>query len=371
MLLSEFFNEHDNWRDILTNKPYCINISEEDKYILLKYNQIESDFSIPIVRECRGVIFRKSDMQCVCHPFDKFGNYGESYCPEIDWNSASVQEKIDGSLIKLWYDDGYWHVSTNGTIDANNAHLQCASPKTGEDMSFYDLFIHALQKSGLDDIGRFDEVANHDCCYMFELVSPYNRVVIPYESAKLYFLGYRDMVSDKEYSPETSGVKKFFDIPKRFELHTLTDVVDSANQLPWDEEGYVVCDRYFNRVKIKSPEYVRAHYIRNNNVVTLKKIVEIVLSGESEEFRIYSNDYIDVLDDVENRIDEMCTKADSVAEGIDTTLQGKEYAEEVKSQDEYMWDFLFKYKKNKLSFIDYLRGKTYDAVSNMLERVYQ
>lgn len=371
MLLSEFFKEYDNWREILANKPYCINISEDDSYILLKYNQIDSDFSIPIVRECRGIIFRKSDMKCVCHPFDKFGNYGESYCPEIDWSTATVQEKIDGSLIKLWYDDGYWHVSTNGAIDANNAQLPCVDPKTGEEMSFYDLFIHALQKFSVDSVQCFDGVANRNCCYMFELVSPYNRVVIPYESAKLYFLGYRDMVSDKEYPSETSDVKKLFDIPKRFELHTLKDVVDSANHLPWCEEGYVVCDKNFNRVKIKSPEYVKAHYIRNNNVVTLKKLVEIVLSGESEEFRIYASDYADVLDDVENRIDEICIKADSVAGRIDTSLQGKEYADEVKSHEEYIWDFLFRYKKNKLSFIEYLRGKTYGAVADMLESVYQ
>ena len=371
MLLSEFIKEHDNWREMLTDKPYCINISEDDRYVLLKYSQIDSDFNIPIVRECRGIIFRKSDMKCVCHPFDKFGNYGESYCPEIEWSNATVQEKIDGSLIKLWYDDGYWRVSTNGTIDANNAHLSWVDPTTGAEMSFYDLLLRALRQSGVGSIERFDEIANRDCCYMFELVSPYNRVVIQYESAKLYFLGYRDMVSDKEYPPETSDINKFFDIPKRFELHTLKDVVDSANQLPWDEEGYVVCDNHFNRVKIKSPEYVRAHYVRNNNVVTLKKLVEIVLCGEAEEFRIYSNDYADVLDNVENHIDEICIKADSVAGCIDTSLQGKEYADEVKSHEEYMWDFLFRYKKNKLSFIDYLRGKTCGAVADMLENVYQ
>jgi len=371
MLLSEFIKEHDNWRELLTDKPYCINISEDDRYVLLKYSWIASDFNIPIVRECRGIIFRKSDMQCVCHPFDKFGNYGESYCPEIEWRSASVQEKIDGSLIKLWYDGGQWRVSTGGTIDANNAYVSCADPKTGAKMSFYDLFIHALHQSGVGSIERFDDVANRDCCYMFELVSPYSRVVIPYESAKLYFLGYRDMVSDKEYPPETSDVKKFFDIPKRFELNTLKDVVDSANRLPWDEEGYVVCDKHFNRVKIKSPKYVMAHYVRNNNVVTLRKLVEIILSGESEEFRIYCSDYADALDNVENHIGEICIKADSVARRIDTTLQGKEYAEEVKSHEEYMWDFLFRYKKNKLSFIEYLRGKTYTAVADMLESVYQ
>ena len=120
--LREFILSHDNWEELLTAEPYYLKISRDDEYIMFKYNQVFSDFNIPLVREARGIIFRESDWECVCHPFDKFGNYGESYCPEIDWKTTSVQEKVDGSLIKFWYDNG-WHISTNGTIDAFKANL--------------------------------------------------------------------------------------------------------------------------------------------------------------------------------------------------------------------------------------------------------
>ena len=65
---------------------------------MLKYSQIDSDFNLRIVRECRGLILDEDTLEVVCHPFDKFGNYGESYCPEIDWKSCYVTEKIDGCV---------------------------------------------------------------------------------------------------------------------------------------------------------------------------------------------------------------------------------------------------------------------------------
>ena len=36
------------------------------------------------------------------------------------------KKKIDGSLIKLWYDNNDWHISTNGTINAYEAEVNKA-----------------------------------------------------------------------------------------------------------------------------------------------------------------------------------------------------------------------------------------------------
>ena len=60
MRVLELMNREYNWKEILQEAPYFINIKEKDDYVLLKYNQIFSDFSNEIVRECRGAIFRKN-----------------------------------------------------------------------------------------------------------------------------------------------------------------------------------------------------------------------------------------------------------------------------------------------------------------------
>ena len=121
--IGSFCARREDWEQVLTQEPYYIKIKEDGPYVMFSYDQIRSDFSYNIVREARGIIFRKGKWETpVCWAFNKFGNYGESYAPEIDWNTAFVTEKIDGSLMKVWW-DGDWKISTNGTIDAFKAEL--------------------------------------------------------------------------------------------------------------------------------------------------------------------------------------------------------------------------------------------------------
>ena len=354
--LRDFILSHNNWEELLTAEPYHLKISRDDGYIMFKYNQLFSDFNIPLVREARGIIFRESDWKCVCDPFRKFGNWGESYCPEIDWNTASVQEKVDGSLIKFWYDNG-WHISTNGTIDAFKANLNDVKYH-----NFGQLTIDAIRKVFLDEHEFFYKL-NQKCTYMFELVSPYNRVVIPYEETKLYLLGIRNMEYGYEWEPEDSTMSMFFSIPKRYQLHSLEDVQKAANELSWDEEGYVVCDADFNRVKIKSPSYVMAHYARNNNVINTERLVQIVLAGEQEEFLIYASDHTDELHDVENIMHSIANKSVEsmkVLFGAQYEFANRgEYAREVVKQPVYMKDFLFHCYDERI-FWDYAKGWSAD-----------
>ena len=296
--LRDFILSHDNWEELLTADPYNLKISRDGDYIMFKYNQIASDFNIPLVREARGIILDEKNWDCACHPFNKFGNYGESYCPNIDWNTASVQEKIDGSLIKFWYYYG-WHISTNGTIDAFKAELNNVKYQ-----NFGQLVIDAIHKIFPDE-HQFFKLLDPNCTYMFELVSPYNRVVIPYEETKLYFLGMRDMEDGDEWNPEDSDVSYFFQVPKHYNLHSLEDVQKAASKLPWDREGYVVCDGEFNRVKIKSPAYVAAHYTVANGIITKKKLLKVILAHEEEEFLTYCPEYKEAIDEVKEDMREL------------------------------------------------------------------
>lgn len=346
--LRDFILSHDNWEELLTTDPYNLKISRDGDYIMFKYNQLSSDFTIPLVREARGIIFRESDWECVCEKFTKFGNYDESYCPDIDWATASVQEKVDGSLIGMFYDNG-WHICTNGTIDAFKAELNDAKYKT-----FGDLFEAALPFS----FDEFNTIAGTGYVYMFELCSKYNRVVIPYDEPKLYFLGIRNIYTGNEVSPEESVLKDYFDIPKRYNLHSLEDVQRAANALPWNQEGYVVCDGNFNRVKIKSPQYIMTHYARNNGVVNTERLVQIILDGEQEEFLTYASDYATELHEVEKAMYEIGYKAFDKLKEIFNMKEFETrgaYACEVAKYPTYMKDFLFHCFDSRI-FWDYAKS---------------
>lgn len=354
--LREFILSHANWEELLTVEPYCLKVSRDDGYIMFKYNQVFSDFNIPLVREARGIIFRESDWECVCHPFDKFGNWGESYCPEINWETASVQQKVDGSLVKMFYDNG-WHITTNGTIDAFKAELNNVKFQ-----NFGQLTLSAIRRVFQDE-HEFFNMLDPSCTYMFELVSPYNRVVIPYKAIKLYFLGLRDMNDGREWMPEESDVSFYFQIPKRYTLSTLEDVQKAANTLPWDQEGYVVCDANFNRVKIKSPSYVKAHYVRNNNTITTERLVQVVLSGEQKEFLIYAAEYANELHDIENTMHAIAINSVEQMKAVFGAtyefVNRKEYADVISKYPTYMKEFLFNCFDERI-FWDYAKSWSVD-----------
>lgn len=338
--LLEFIKAHENWEELLTKDPYNLKVSRDNGYIMFKYNQLCSDFNLPVVQEARGIIFKEDDWTCVCHPFNKFGNYGESYCPEINWDNCSVQEKVDGSLMKVWYNKG-WNISTNGLIDAFKAPLECANK---EITSYGELFLYCLNHMGINEHNFFGEL-DTNYCYMFEMVSPYNRVVIEYKEPKLYYLGCRYLVTDQEYSPEERPL--MIAPSKRYNLHTLEDVKNAANALPWDEEGYVVCDNKFNRVKIKSPEYVLAHKGRTNGNISTSRLLEIILSNEIDEFLIYAAEYTEKINNLiaAMEIFKAQVKLEIINISPDLYTSRKEYAETVKKYPSYMQYFLFRYEK--------------------------
>jgi hypothetical protein len=305
LLVNSFIHENPNWEAILAQKPYYVRTKRNDGYVLLKYEQTRSDFSIPVVRECRGVILDETDgYKPVCVPFFKFGNFGENYVPDIDWLSARVQEKIDGSLIKLWHDKGEWHISSNGEIDARNAHIDSGlSDRQGTNL--FDLFQIAWRKTGVDMDGL-----DRDFIYMFELTSPQNRVVIRYADTTITHIGTRDMRTLKE-----CGMNIGIAQPKTYPLSTLDECLDVAKALGGDAEGFVVVDKDYNRVKIKSPQYVRLSHFAAG-AATHADIVRILQRSEQAEFLSYFPEYGAIFQEIASRMEAFIKRQEQLAQEV-------------------------------------------------------
>jgi len=340
--IGKFCAEHDNWEELLQVEPYCLKIKKDGDYIIFNYDQIESDFNLKIVQEARGIIFRTGVWENpVCWAFNKFGNYGESYVPEIDWSTAFVTEKIDGSLIKVWYDNK-WHISTNGTIDAYKATLGDIK---------YESFGEYFKDTVYDYFNTFTEFLldlNPNLTYMFELVGPYNRVVIPYDEPAIYFLGARDKFTGEEFFCTAPEMKRCsvseFCRPKVFPLRTLEDCINAAEKFSWTEEGFVVADAWFNRVKVKSPAYVMAHYARNNNVINRKHLIRVIITNEVEEFLCYASEYKDELFNLKAQMNlfiNIGNKLAAACRSIADKLERPDYARLVKALPEVYQGLMF------------------------------
>lgn len=296
-----FIEQHPDWEKLLAEKPYCITVTRDEmlgkKLIMLKYSQIDSDFNIKLVRECRGLILDEDTFEVVSFPFMKFGNVGESYCPDIDWKSASILQKIDGSLVKIVRIGDQLLVSTNGTIDAAKAPIaeQIGCPfKT-----FDDIVQYCFRYATPEGVCYMD--FEEGFTYMFELVSPYTRVVIPYKTPELYFLGLRNNLTFEEELPYSHPLALKFKTPQKIDLHTLDECIAATKKMPWDEEGYVVVDSKFNRVKVKSPAYVAAHGLKNNGVMSYARAVELVRANEIDEVCSYFEEFRPALEECKSR----------------------------------------------------------------------
>ena len=284
--LLDFIRENIDWEERLSNAPYHIRMKRSDGYIIFSYG-IEADFCIDVVRECRGIILDEKDgYKPVCVPFFKFGNYGEPYADDIDWNTARVQEKIDGSLMKVWHHKGVWRVSTNNTINAESARTD----------NNEDTFLNVFQKAWARTGKHFSELTP-DYTYMFELVSPQTRVVVPYLETKLYHTGTRDNRSLQELNADI-GIEK----PKEFNISTIETCIEAAKHLDKYHEGFVVVDSRWRRVKVKSPLYVAIHHLLNN-ISSEKRIIDLIVSGEDMEVVSYFPEYAGMFHSMRERIE--------------------------------------------------------------------
>lgn len=280
----EFIKGHENWKELLSKEPYNLKISEDDGYVLFKYNQINSDFSQEICKEARGLILDTQDnFRVVRYAFKKFFNIDESYAAHIDWGTAVATEKIDGSIMSVWFARGKWHLSTNGTIDAFKAELNGVGPYK----NFGELFESVLPLSTFTNY-------NKHRCWTFELVSPYNKVVIDYPETKVYLLSVRDMDSLEELgldAVEMLADANGLTIPERYNLNNEADYRKVVEQMPEGHEGIVVRDVNGERVKIKTLLYFKLHKMAHNGNMTLEYLVSIVRANEQEEFLSYFPQY--------------------------------------------------------------------------------
>lgn len=275
--------------------------------ILLKYNQIESPMSESIVQECRGLILEKYSWKVLSLSFYKFFNYGESHAAKIDWDSANILEKMDGSLISCYYDwnDKTWYGATTGTANGEGE----VNNKLGT--NFNDLFWDTVyNKYNLNTC-----LLNTDLVYMFELCTPYNIVVKPHGESSATLLGVRNRVTLKEISyKELNMVATSLGVPlvKNFDLNSgnVGVLFKTFEDMVWYEEGYVVVDGNFNRIKIKNPAYVHAHHIKSKTAE--HNIITIVKTNEVEEFSATFPERKDELFKLKENYDRLISKLELV-----------------------------------------------------------
>lgn len=199
----------------------------------------------PILMKCRGLVLDKGG-NVLNYPFDRFFNPHEKESTDINWETAQIQEKIDGSLICVFYYNDEWQVTTRGSFYPN--------PLADSDFSllFKELFTN------------FDSLKKN-FCYMFELVTDKNRIVTWYDENFVVLLGIRNLETLIEVPyPVVDITARYLGIrrPRLYEAKNLKECIKLFSTLRDDEEGFVAVDLNSNRLKMKQDGYLALSKIK-------------------------------------------------------------------------------------------------------------
>jgi site-specific DNA-cytosine methylase len=248
--------------------------------------------------------------------------------------------------------DNIWNVGTSGTPDASGR-------VNGFDMSFADLFWRVFNDLGY----RLPNQNSEHVCYMFELMTKYNRVVVPHDKERLVLIGVRDKWGH-EYHPDSIAKQYGYECVKEFSLQTVEQVRESFTVIdPLHQEGYVVVDNAFSRVKMKHPGYVALHHIKDS--ISPKKALEVVRVGESSEVLAHFPEWKEYFDIAQTALDDLKFHLETEYERIKDLSSQKEFAlEACKTR---LSGALFSLRANKVTSIaQYLAEMQIDTLAKIL-----
>ena len=310
--IQEFIRTHGLEKAI---KKFNLKSRDYENKILLKYDQLSSPtlMAMPEVQECRGLILDKNDWSVMSLAFTKFFNSEESNAVKIDWSTAHVLEKLDGSCIQVYFDKykNKWFAGTTGTAEGEGE----VNNKLGT--TFNDLFWKTVKEKYNLDTNKLST----KFCYVFELTTPYNIVVKPHGESSASLLTVRNLETLAEVSfDEVTEIAVNLNVPavKAFDLNAkdVGALLRTFENMVWSEEGYVVVDANFNRIKIKNPAYVAVHHLKGKTAE--HQIMVIIKANELEEFGATFPERIAEMNKLKTNYDALVAKLNMVWDELKT-----------------------------------------------------
>lgn len=244
---------------------------------------------------CRGTIFRGSEL--IMLPLIRFFNLHEPHAAVVDWRYTKILEKLDGTMLPLWFDNGEnrWRISSRRMVDELPVQ-RFGAYGTSDVAVIFEKFFPSYRE------------VEKTYWYIFEIVTGENSITdYPNNRHGLHLLAIRHRKSLNELSPDRiRDVVRDINEPRVMtpELYDLRDseaIMRMFNGKPDDFEGVVVVDNNFNRIKIKHVPYLRLHYIMDK-VSSFYNAIDIVLDNEQSEVLAYFPKMKPRFDEIEKRL---------------------------------------------------------------------
>ena len=235
-------------------ETYNLRVKDLGHKVLLKYDQLKSPKYKKEVQEARGLVLEKETWAVMSMPLYRFFDHDDILSNPLDWEKTIVMEKRDGSLIQVYWDWVLDEWSINTMFSDCSEYLYLNGEKS--ERTLKTLFVESLNELGanLEDFVK-------GYTYIFELTSPYNKVVVDYSKIETRLLAVRDISTLEEFDRERieEEAKQLNLIPvenhnDNFTIVSLNGCLETFKGMSHHFEGYVAWDGV-NRIKIKNPSY--------------------------------------------------------------------------------------------------------------------
>ena len=245
--------------------------------VLLNYDQIASDMTQAICRECRALILSDDFKTVASRSFPKFFNQGEPNGADIeaafDWNDFAALEKLDGTLICLYHWRGAWQIATKGRADASGQVN--VNPITFAELTRQTALRYA------DSWESFCETLNPDIFYSLELTGPLNRILVAYPDDELRLLAAWDRYTHEELN--VRALPSPVPLVNAYPMTSLTDILAFLETFgPHELEGAVLRDHQGVRLKVKSAAYLLATRALSS-VASPRRQLEMLLADQYDD----------------------------------------------------------------------------------------
>ena len=298
LFLNKDFDSFDTLFDTLVADPFFLKIKQMDNQFLITHtNKTPID---DFTRQCFGLIVDKMTLKPISKAFNKMweidGKHSEEEIHQLiasheffKTGTITTEEAVDGTLIRVFYQDGEWKKATKNCMNAYNAFWN-NSKSFGEmfDECAYDLNY---------------ELLNKNYSYSFVLQHSENRIIIPYTQNSLIHLVSRDMETMEEVDLDI-GIQK----ARRFHFNTIHDIFYSLINAPWTFQGYVLINEYSDRLKIENPNYSYVKELKGNNTNLSIRILQLLHDRKKHEFLKYFPENQELVENIILDIQHLATK---------------------------------------------------------------
>lgn len=233
----------------------CMDFNKDENMYLFSYGTGSKDLP-EIVKNCRGRVYDKDGkliMSCFNYVDELTpSEFKESY-PDFDVSSYDCFLSREGTVIRLFYYNDKWHISTHKRLDAYKS-------KWSSKKSFGKLFEDDILNfySSMDD---FFSVLDKNSTYAFLILStPENRIVSRQSIHGVYHVS---TLKNGQFINCDIGIKKFDQLSSDMSLDDIFKMVEGTD--PYEAQGVILFHKNLNyQVKIVNERYQYLSSLRGN-----------------------------------------------------------------------------------------------------------